>query len=143
MSLCLCGEIRAGEEPKKKVRAAKWDWVLPGERYKKLSVFERAQYDKAAVFFKGQDYRAAAAEFAPEETRLKAPLIVGGGGEQGEGIRDRHVSAPASSGRRGPVRRPVPGSPRPAAFDVSYVGNNACDHHRTAFQHERRTHYMA
>ncbi|MGD0090245.1 MAG: hypothetical protein ABSE73_10015 [Planctomycetota bacterium] len=63
MSLCLCGGLRAGEEKKRQVRAAQWTWVLPAERYKKLSVFERAQYDKAATFFKNNDFRAAAAEF--------------------------------------------------------------------------------
>jgi tetratricopeptide (TPR) repeat protein len=54
---------RAGAEERRRVRAAQWNWVLPAERYKALSVFERAQYDKAAAFFKNNDFRASAAEF--------------------------------------------------------------------------------
>lgn len=60
---CLVGAACGGEGPQKRVRPAQWQWVLPAERYKQLSVFERAQYDKAATFFKGNDPRAAAAEF--------------------------------------------------------------------------------
>ena len=63
VSLCLCGELRGGEGPVRKVRATQWTWSLPGERYKTLSIFERAQYDKAATFLKANDCRAAAAEF--------------------------------------------------------------------------------
>jgi tetratricopeptide (TPR) repeat protein len=51
----------AGE--KTRTRKGQWNWPLPAERYQTLSVFERAQYDKAAVFFKNNDFRASAAEF--------------------------------------------------------------------------------
>ncbi|MCY3022774.1 MAG: tetratricopeptide repeat protein [Planctomycetota bacterium] len=63
MSASVCCSLRGGEEPKKRVRATQWAWVLPGDRYKTLSMFERAQYDKAATFLKSNDFRAAAAEF--------------------------------------------------------------------------------
>ena len=63
VSLCLCGAVKCGETGGGAVRNAPWTWALPGERYKQLGVFERAQYDKAAAFFKNNDYRAAGSEF--------------------------------------------------------------------------------
>ena len=60
-ALLVCRSSGAEERPRR--RAAQWNWILPAERYKALSVFERAQYDKAAAFFKNNDFRASAAEF--------------------------------------------------------------------------------
>ncbi|HEY3325293.1 MAG TPA: tetratricopeptide repeat protein [Planctomycetota bacterium] len=60
MVLLICLSVAGGE---KRIPTAQWTWSLAGERYKKLSVFERAQYDKAATFFKNNDFRAASAEF--------------------------------------------------------------------------------
>jgi len=43
--------------------AQEWRWQLPPERYQQMSVFERAQYDKAALLFEQRDFDAAASEF--------------------------------------------------------------------------------
>jgi len=40
-----------------------WDWSLDAGRYKKMNMFERAQYDKAAELFRQGSYKAAAREF--------------------------------------------------------------------------------
>ncbi len=40
-----------------------WDWKLPAERYKRLNMFERAQYNKAKRLLENKQYRAAASEF--------------------------------------------------------------------------------
>lgn len=43
--------------------ASEWNWELSPERYKKMAVFERAQYDKAAGLLRDKSYKAAATEF--------------------------------------------------------------------------------
>lgn len=40
-----------------------WNWELSAERYKKMAVFERAQYDKAAGLLREKNYKGAATEF--------------------------------------------------------------------------------
>ncbi len=48
-----------------------WDWQLPNDRYQLMSVFERAQYDKAARFFFLGNYKASTAEF--DKLRVEFP----------------------------------------------------------------------
>ena len=43
--------------------AKDWTWQLPAARYRELSVFQRAQYDKAAKLVEQSNYKAAAGEF--------------------------------------------------------------------------------
>jgi len=51
--------------------AREWRWGLAVERYRKLNVFQRAQYDKAARLLRGRSYKAAASEF--EKFKVQFP----------------------------------------------------------------------
>lgn len=50
---------------------AAWKWQLSKERYGTLTLFERAQYDKARHLFESGQYRAAAAQF--EKYKVQFP----------------------------------------------------------------------
>ncbi len=50
---------------------ADWTWELPNERYQRMNMFERAQYDKAASQFRQNSYKSAAAEF--EKFKIQFP----------------------------------------------------------------------
>ncbi len=52
-------------------RAADWKWELSTEGYRKLNVFERAQYDKAAKLLQENNFAAAASEF--EKFKVQFP----------------------------------------------------------------------
>jgi len=45
------------------LRADGWTWRLPPQRYKKMNLFERGQYDKAVALFQKGNYKAAVSEF--------------------------------------------------------------------------------
>ena len=49
--------------PRASAAPNEWNWELSAERYKKMAVFERAQYDKAAGLLRDKSYKAAATEF--------------------------------------------------------------------------------
>ena len=51
--------------------APRWKWQLPVERYQKLNVFQRAQYDKAAKLLEQGSTKAAASEF--EKFKVQFP----------------------------------------------------------------------
>jgi len=53
------------------VLAANWTWELPLDQYKRMDVFQRSQYDKAAALFKKKNYRAAVSEF--EKFKVQFP----------------------------------------------------------------------
>ena len=42
---------------------AQWKYYLNADRYKKLTTYQRAQYNKAKRYFDAKEYKAAAAEF--------------------------------------------------------------------------------
>ena len=64
-AVCLLvgrGAVEAGRD---------WSWELPAARYRKLNVFQRAQYDKAAALLRQGSHKAAASEF--EKFRVQFP----------------------------------------------------------------------
>jgi TolA-binding protein len=76
-SMAAAGE-KGHKEPKRRpIRAGQWAWMLPAERYKTLTQFERAQYDKAAAFFKDGDYRASASEFEKFKVQFQDSATTG------------------------------------------------------------------
>lgn len=52
------------------VVAKDWTWVLSPERYQEMSMFERAQYDKAVELLKKNAFKAAATEFEKFQTQF-------------------------------------------------------------------------
>ncbi|NQT85560.1 hypothetical protein HQ560_02275 [bacterium] len=78
LSLMICMALPAT------AGAKDWSWRLAAERYKKLNVFQRAQYDKAARALDESNYQGASSEFMkfkvqfPDSTALSYVLFMRG-----------------------------------------------------------------
>lgn len=57
-------------------QAADWRWQLDDKRYKQLTVFERAQVDKASELFRQKNYRTAASEFEKFKIQFEDSSII-------------------------------------------------------------------